>query len=125
MYSFFPHLKELTVYVVEQQLKGNSDSTNPLSLKRVAEEFSTELKPTSMVTYEEALKGRAQGVGFECHWLDKDGIERCFVMEKTSNSQKCSSSSSSLLKLGRRYTDNISWPSLNTLDLLVLRLLAS
>jgi hypothetical protein len=41
MYSFFPHLKELTVYVVEQPLKGGSNSANAPSLKRVTEEFST------------------------------------------------------------------------------------
>jgi hypothetical protein len=43
-------------------------------------EFSKKL--TSWTTYKDQLQGRTVGVAFEGHWLEKNGVKRCFVMEK-------------------------------------------
>jgi hypothetical protein len=70
MYIYFPPLKDLTIYVVEQHAPCWSPSP---SLEEEEEQLSKKFKMSKMEKLIEELGTGTLGVGFQCNWLGTGG----------------------------------------------------
>ncbi len=89
IFLYFPVLEKFTVYCLKE---GYSILSNPPwsihargrrapSLEAVEEELIKKKELTYMETCNEGPGDHITGTGLECHWVGKDGKEKCFVME--------------------------------------------
>jgi hypothetical protein len=89
VFLYFSVLEKFTVYSLQE---GNFIESSyrwsihvrarrAPSLEAVKGELIKKKEVTFMETYNEGPEDHITGIGFECHWVGKDGKKKCFVME--------------------------------------------
>lgn len=81
IFRFFHRLTRLTVHAAQSPHAKNHPHYS-LSLEKEGEQFDEMVRLASVATHTEKFEGKHRGLGFKYQWLEKDGAERCFGMEK-------------------------------------------